>query len=260
MSVTRRILCLPGYLQNGKVFAEKSSGIRKLLTKKLGFELDYVDPPIKINTKEELPFKLGETEEEQASKWDAIVEQDLNRCWWVHKDPGTYEGFDEALNYVIEQIKTKGPYDGIIGFSQGAAMAAIVTNKVKELVPNHEHFKIGVFFSGFVFTEPVNSEDIMVNLNHSIENVKEYQEKVKVVPEFVDRFTLPKCETRILNIYGSSDNTVPGIRSEYLSTFYPQEQLQEFKHEGGHFLPNKKNFLNPIIEVFKEVFDIKSNL
>lgn len=261
MSAVRgKILCLPGYLQNGKVFAEKSSGIRKLLTKKLNLQLDYIDPPNIIETKEQLPFTLGENEEESTAKWNAIVEQDLNRCWWVHKDPGTYEGFSFALQYIADYIKKNGPYDGILGFSQGGAMAAIVTNTVHELVPTHPHFKVAVFFSGFVFTQPVNKDEHSLNINHQTETVDEYKTKVKVVDDFTEKFTYPTgsdVNTKVINIYGSSDNTVPGVRSAYLSTFYPSEALTEFNHEGGHFIPNKKPFLNPIVEIIKDVFEDK---
>ncbi|KAF8002905.1 hypothetical protein HF325_002150 [Metschnikowia pulcherrima] len=73
-----KLLCLPGFLQSGTVFAEKSSGIRKLLTKKLGYELDYIDPPVVISSKEQLPFKLSADPQEEAERWDDVVAKNLN--------------------------------------------------------------------------------------------------------------------------------------------------------------------------------------
>ena len=261
MTVTKKILCLPGYLQSGKVFAEKSSGLRKLLTKKLNLQLDYVNPPFVIKNKEDLPFILAEEVEDADQKWKSIIDQNCNRCWWQHQDPNVYEGFDESLKFLVEYIKTNGPYDGIIGFSQGAAMSAIVTNVISELLPNHKSFQIAVFFSGFAFTEPVDpSKDNKLNLNYHIDDINEYKTKVKIINSYERYYNDMHSNTKILNIYGSKDMTVPGIRSQYLSTTFKNENLTEYIHEGGHFIPNKKQFLSPIIEDFREIFDIRSNL
>lgn len=257
MSVSGKILCLPGYLQSGRIFAEKSSGLRKLLTKKLNLQLDYIDPPIVIDKKEDLPFSLGESEDEAEAKWASIVDQNLNRCWWQHRSPGNYEGFPSAFQYVVDYVKQNGPYDGIIGFSQGAAMAAMALN---ELIKT-ENIKIAVFFSGFVFTQAVNPEDDMANLNYQHEQIAEYATKVVLNPEYAAYFSVPNpLHCKVVNIYGSADMVVPAIRSKYLSTLYPESSLTQFEHDGGHFIPNKKPFLNPIVDIFKDVLEEKSNL
>lgn len=261
MTVTKRLLCLPGYLQSGKVFAEKSSGLRKLLTKKLNVQLDYISPPILINDKNDLPFTLAENEEEANQKWSYIQGQDCNRCWWQHHDPNIYEGFDDSLKFLVEYIKENGPYDGIIGFSQGAAMAAIVTNVIHKLLPMQQDFQIAVLFSGFAFTKPVDPErDNKLNLHYQITDINEYKSKVELIDGYKTYYNGKDSSTQILNIHGSSDMTVPSIRSQYLSTLFNDKYVREFVHEGGHFIPNKKQFLSPIIDIFKEVFEIKSNL
>lgn len=253
-----KFLCLPGYLQTGKVFAEKSSGIRKLLTKKLNYELDYIDPPIKVE-KEQLPFQLAATEEEVNEKWSGIVDQDLNRCWW-HAHNNNYEGFDESLNYVINHIKEHGPYDGIIGFSQGAAMSAIVTNSVAKLVPSNGPFKVSVLFSSFAFVLPKAPEDADANLGYNDESLDVYTSKVKLNEKYADYFTTPEnFDTTVLSVYGSEDGVVPPVRVQYLNKLFG-DNLKEFKHEGGHFLPNKKPFLNPMVDTIKDAFEAKPSL
>lgn len=255
-----KFLCLPGYLQSSKVFAEKSSGLRKILTKKLNYELDYIDPPIIIKTKEELPFSLGSGEEAD-EKWNLIVDQNLNRCWWEHTEEGGYGGFNEAVEYVTEHIKQNGPYDGIIGFSQGAAMSAIIANTINTLAPAHGHFKVGVLFSSFVFTSPVNAEDVMLALNTEITDLKEYTSKVKIADGFETQFTQPEnSPTTIISIFGSEDGVVPPVRTEYLNLFFAEGTLKTFTHDGGHYLPNKKQFLNPIVESIKSACEAKASL
>lgn len=61
----------------------------------------------------------------------------LVRGWWFSEDepndafsslkPSTLaKGFDESLSVIKETYTKDGPFDGILGFSQGAAMAAMV--------------------------------------------------------------------------------------------------------------------------------------
>lgn len=257
-AVPRKILCLPGYLQSGKIFAEKSSGLRKPLTKKLNLDLDYISPPVVLNDKSELPFSLG-TDEEADAKWKSIVELECNRCWWKHTEPFGYEGFDESLKYLVNYIKENGPYQGILGFSQGAAMAAALNNVIEDVLPGHPSFELAIFISGFVFTTPVNENDDKYDL-FEIQDVDVYRQKVKVVEGFEKYFDASKAAGHIVNIYGTGDATVPSVRSRHLSTIYDSNRLSVLEHDGGHYVPSKKHFVNPIIEIIKDVLDTKSNL
>lgn len=245
---------MPGFMQSGKVFAEKSSGIRKILTKKQNLQLDYLDPPTIIPKKEDLPFSLG-NEEEAEEKWKSVVDRNMNRCWWIARGPGDYEGFPTAFQYVLDYVKENGPYDGIIGFSQGAAMASIVLNELLKT----QDMKIALFISGFVFTQPINLEVEMSDLDHLIKDITDYTTKVEIKPAFQRYFTVPDpLSCKVISVYGSEDVAVPAIRSKYLLTLYPS--LTEFEHDGGHLVPNKKQFLSPIVEIFRETFEEKSNL
>lgn len=260
--MSRKFVCLPGYLQSGKVFAEKSSGIRKILTKKYNCQLDYIDPPILIPNKEELPFTLSEDENEANTKFSGLVDLNVNRCWWSHKStPCRYEHFDEALSYVVDYIKENGPYDGIIGFSQGAAMAAIVANNINKLLPSHENFKVAVIISGFAFVEPKNPEDDREKLNTEITDVLTYTENVNLVPGYEKYFQAPTdFDTSIILIYGSNDFAVPNVRSRHLESLYAPAVLNTFVHDGGHLVPNKKQFLNPVVEQIESSLESKPNL
>ena len=68
---------MPGYLQNGSTFAAKSSGIRKILTKKLDCQLDYVDPYHSIESWREFSFPIAANEEESDKTWASIVEKGI---------------------------------------------------------------------------------------------------------------------------------------------------------------------------------------
>lgn len=59
------------------MFAEKLSGFRKTLSKKYGYELEYLDAPILIEKKEDLPFLLGTDEKEANEKFEYLKKKAL---------------------------------------------------------------------------------------------------------------------------------------------------------------------------------------
>lgn len=56
-------------------------------------------------------------------------------AWWFNKDDGTFKGtnkcgpaigFEKSLKQVEEVWNTQGPFQGILGFSQGACFAGLL--------------------------------------------------------------------------------------------------------------------------------------
>ncbi|CCE63313.1 hypothetical protein TPHA_0E02210 [Tetrapisispora phaffii CBS 4417] len=227
-----KLLFLHGFLQNGKVFSEKSSGIRKLL-KKANVQCDYIDAPV-ILDKKDLPFEMDD------EKWQATLDAEVNKAWFYHSSISKELDLSESIKFVSNYIKENGPYDGIVGFSQGAALSTILTNKITELVPNHPNFKVSLIISGYSFTEPD----------------PENEGQLRITEKFQESFT-PNTDsnTKLLFIYGESDQAVPSIRSKYLHDLYksklPTEKhdlLKSFPHPGGHMVPNKKDIIRPLVE------------
>ncbi|KAH3673100.1 hypothetical protein WICMUC_003933 [Wickerhamomyces mucosus] len=220
-----KVLCLHGFLQNGKIFSEKSSGLRKLL-KKSNIQLDYIDGPIEL-TRNDLPFIIDDD-----SKWNEIVQSNINKAWFYHSDNSNELNIDLALETVFNYISLNGPYDGIIGFSQGAAISCIIANTINSKLSKHGNFKFALHVSGYSFTDK-DSQNLEININEN----------------FKDLFQIDKdYQTKTLFIYGENDNSVPMNRSKYLANLYPNSIKLEYKHDGGHFIPNKKEFLRPIVE------------
>lgn len=232
--MSSKILCLHGFLQNAKVFSEKSSGIRKLL-KKNNIQTEYLDGPT-VLSKQDLPFTIDD------DKWEAIEKDQLNKSWFYHTDISSELNIETAINTVSEYIKEHGPFDGILGFSQGAALAAIVTNQIKTLVPDHPYFKVSILFSAYSFTEKdPNSADANA---------------LRITPKYQDSFQPPKdLSTKVIFIYGLNDNAVPGERSKFLYNIYNTTEgvdVKFFEHDGGHLVVNKKDFLRPVVEEITE--------
>ena len=54
-------------------------------------------------------------------------------------------GFDQSLQHVLKAIEEQGPFDGLMGFSQGAALASLLCLMQKE-----PQFKFAMFFAPFM--------------------------------------------------------------------------------------------------------------
>lgn len=52
--------------------------------------------------------------------------------WWIKKDDAPCEGLVSALDFVKDLIASeKGGFHGILGFSQGASVAAILAQQLQ---------------------------------------------------------------------------------------------------------------------------------
>lgn len=160
-------------------------------------------------------------------------------AWFYHSEISHELDLSESIKYVSSYIKENGPYDGIVGFSQGAALSTIITNKITELVPGHPEFKVSVIISGYSFTEPD----------------PEHKGELRITEKYKDAFTPMKdSKTKIIFIYGTSDQAVPAKRSQYLYNIFNKAQgegsdrVKFFEHPGGHMVPNKKDIIRPVVE------------
>lgn len=191
-------------------------------------QCDYIDGPVELE-KKDLPFEMDD------EKWQATVAAQVNRAWFFHSEISKELDLTDALKTVSDYIKENGPYDGIVGFSQGAAVSAIVTNRITELVPGHPQFKVSLVFSGYSFTEPD----------------PDHAGQLRITEKFQRDFTpMSDRTTKMLFVYGAADAAVPAERSKYLLSLYGGEgaDVHAYEHPGGHMVPNKKDILRPIVE------------
>lgn len=106
-----RLLMLHGYRQNETAFRERSGGLRKAL-KNYVSEFVFCEAPHLIpnnNTKEE------EKKESNERGWWFSSDAAYNALELTEND----KGLNESLEYINQIFETKGPFDGILGFSQG---------------------------------------------------------------------------------------------------------------------------------------------
>ncbi|BGP12781.1 hypothetical protein JCM10213_007295 [Rhodosporidiobolus nylandii] len=235
-----RILCLPGYTQNATIFSGRIGALRRAL--KDTAELVFVDPPHVVD----LPTDAGVDNNKFDSDASAAPtsEADTPRAWWFGKPAAdgqyrTFSKYEETLQYLRDILEKQGPFDGVFGFSQGAACAAILTALCENpsldpvfaaAAPEGSSnwppkpFKFAILSAGFFPLDPRTSA---------------YFE------------TKPKTPT--LHVLGRGDTIVGEERSVPLTKAFENARVEW--HDGGHHTPSKaswRNFLKLYIQAFSE--------
>ncbi|XP_068238056.1 esterase OVCA2 [Palaemon carinicauda] len=213
---TLRVLCLHGYRQTGDSFREKTGAFRKLLKKSVEFV--FMTSPLVVP-----PFEENEKEDGGSGWWfsqpnDYFRAQDESDC---------IKGFEESLAAVDKQFQENGPFDGILGFSQGAAMLGLICGLQQQGKLSYS-FKFAIFISAFK--------------SRSVPHQYLYGEKI----------TIPT-----LHVFGETDQVIQKPMSEeFLECFHDPQVLM---HPGGHFIPTTAaqkaaylKFVENMCEICKE--------
>jgi predicted esterase len=198
-----RILCLHGYRQDSTAMRLKMGGFRKAFKKS---EFVYVDAP-NIVPGEDLSNG-------KALSWfnncsDGSFKYDAN---------GRPEGFDNSCKILDECLTKNGRFDIILGFSQGASMAALYI--AKRSLEGRIPFKAAILVSGFI---------------SNVEALQYLSQQDISIPSF--------------HVYSKNDNIIPPSASEeFMERFCKSRVLI---HEGGHGFPSG-SILKPAIGEFFE--------
>lgn len=216
-----RVLCLHGFGQSGEFFRTKMKRITQYLERNLdsdlqadysdGMEWMFPDAPIELTT--------------DAPQSD-ILEM---RAWWTRLEfTIRLDQLYSSLDYLTKYIREHGPFDGIVGFSQGASIAMMLASlcegsvrpeRVKALAnqglpllipPPQSPFKFAIACSGFVNA-----------------------------PQFYDGFFTPQVQTPTMHLIAEWDHMV----SEQMSSEMIKrcENPVVVKHAGTHAVPTDRN-------------------
>ncbi|KAI0262227.1 serine hydrolase FSH [Gloeopeniophorella convolvens] len=215
-----KVLMLHGYSQNASIFSKRVAALRKSFGKDL--ELVFVDAPLVLH-----PVDLtghgasadafGAAEASTASDDPALTP----RGWWKTDLTRTRtDGLEESIAQLRDILRGQR-FEGVFGFSQGAALAALLAGLLERphlhppfLVDGeapHPPFKFCVAVSGFKIAGPLSAS------------------------VFADGYATPT-----LHVLGKNDILVVEERSRKLISVSAGKRVEE--HEGGHFVPSKASW------------------
>ncbi|RDX75292.1 Rhodanese-like domain-containing protein 6, partial [Mucuna pruriens] len=234
-----RILCLHGFRQNASSFKGRTASLAKKLKKMT--EFIFIDAP------HELPFIYQTPMSElnvncASSSSPPSPPPPLENCkkkfaWFVAPnfdgssgvdwkvangpfDPLQYQqqtdGYDISLSHLKHMFSQEGPFDGILGFSQGAAMTALISAQQEKLKAEMD-FKFVVLCSGFALR----------------------MKEMECGPI--------KCPS--LHIFGNEhgkDRQIANQTSKELASLYDSDCSVIVEHDCGHIIPTRSPYIDEI--------------
>ncbi|XP_043439390.1 esterase OVCA2 [Prionailurus bengalensis] len=208
-----RVLGLAGFRQSERAFREKTGALRKALRGRA--ELVCLSGPHLVANAAG-PESVGPASGETALPEPCLPEEQP-RGWWFSEPeadvfnalshPTVCRGLEEALGTVAQALKKLGPFDGLLGFSQGAALAALVCALGQAGDPRFPLPRFIILVSGFCprglgLKEPILQGPLL----------------------------LPS-----LHVFGDTDCVIPPQESMQLASRFTG--AINLTHSGGHFIP-----------------------
>lgn len=191
-----RLLVLHSFRQSGARLRSRMKRVERALSSIADFV--YADAPHAYAPTDSVRTELAEDFGPDLSDLGDLEHQ---RCWWNSgADHSHYVGWDASLSYLRELIAERGPFDGVVGFSQGAAVTGL-------LMASEPSLRFAVCISGFA------------------SRAVEHAELVRTAG--IDRPSL--------HVWGEQDVLVTNDRSEALSRCFVDPEV--VTHAAGHFVP-----------------------
>ena len=231
-----RVLALHGYLQTGSVLSSRMGHLRKSTPFKQSCEFFFVDAPY-------LVVREGdETGDERHGHvlaggdngdGDGAVDDSAGRSWWQFRggpsstsattrpsQSSEYDGIEISVR-LIEQAVIEHRIDTILGFSQGAAMAAYfcATQDVGRL-----GVKRMLSYAGFLPND------------------------ARLARQMLERAPISSDSVRTVWVSGSGDEIITVERSKAAAEVF--EAAAFYEHPGGHMVPTTRGELKTLLADF----------
>jgi predicted esterase len=208
-----RILCLHGYHGSAEVLRQQLAPLAEGLGALAEFV--YVDAPT---------IARGDF-----GWWHAVVAGHPARRGDPGVPPGArrYQGWSGTRAFIVSLFEKEGPFDGVLGFSQGSALTGLLVGlRALDGKPTAERplaFDFAMLVSGFVSADPD-----LANLYAAAES-----------------YALPS-----VHIIGRSDFVVPSEDSRELAAKFEDPLILE--HAGGHVIAATPDVRKRVAEFLTE--------
>lgn len=143
--------------------------------------------------------------------------------WWLDFD-GSGVDLRESLTALCTVVDSSGPFDAVVGFSQGAALAAIFTS----LCEQHS-------FSGRQTALEKQGRPISCDLGQGHLKFAIYVSGYCISKSLYGGFYHPRIQTPVLLIAGALDPVIPLDRTREMLEMCDNAALIE--HHGTHYVP-----------------------
>lgn len=254
-------LFLQGYTQSGALFRAKTRALEKLLAKslaplKLRPTLLYPTAPNRLSARDIPGYEPVSSTHDGAAR----EEPEMDAWAWFRKDErsGAYRLLPQGMQAIATCIRDEagGHVDGVVGFSQGGAMAAMVASAL-EYVDNGSKWREipppPPPSAAAATTTTTTTEDYSWDWVSSLRKANGGKPlKFSVIysgfyapPAELGWLYEPKIKTPTLHFIGSLDTVVEESRSQGLVD--RSEDPVVVVHPGGHYVPVNREWVMPLV-------------
>ncbi|KAF1335678.1 Serine hydrolase, partial [Globisporangium splendens] len=224
-----RVLCLHGYGQDGETLRGRIAAFRRAF--KSSAEFVCIDGPLLSEPRDK--DDSASTEQEDAPA------QSQGHSWFQFQRNEDGEGYtlshvDETIAYIGAVCREQGPFDGILGFSQGGTTASLVLQNQRALPlllyekPEDSPFvfKFGIFISAPQPGDPCVGNPAL------------------------------KLAMPTLHVIGETDTVIEPARSRKVAEGFVDPHI--FMHPGGHYIPTNKEPKDAFRDFFKQLKELQA--
>ncbi|KAF1350672.1 serine hydrolase FSH [Delphinella strobiligena] len=227
-----KFLMLHGFTQSGSLFHSKTRSLEKSLHAAFsdlesashginGVNLVYPTGPISVSAAD-IPNH-------------EVVDMNSNFvtgeafAWWRMREVGCeYWGLETGLEALAEVLREEGPFDGVLGFSQGAGAAAMVASLLEG--GREEAFVVAERKGGIAF--PAAFRNLQPPLRFAV-----CCSGIAPTSALYRGFLEPRIGTPSLHFIGRVDSVTEERACRRLAGFCRGGEGNVVLHPGGHFVP-----------------------
>ncbi|KAI1140906.1 serine hydrolase FSH [Hypoxylon sp. FL0543] len=257
-----KILMLHGYTQSGPLFSSKTKALSKLLAKALSpppFNLHptlvYPTAPHRLRPSDIPGYVPAETSNDQDE------DEDEGDSWaWFRKDEatGSYRGLEAGMRAIARAIADAGGVDGVCGFSQGGATAALVASALERpyrtppppssAVASPSPSDADAKEADWSWVDALRAANDHQPLKYCVVYSGFY-----APPEALRWLYEPKIATPTLHFLGSLDTVVEESRSRGLVDRCQDPTV--VVHPGGHYVPVAKDWVMVLVGWLRQRYE-----
>jgi predicted esterase len=241
---------LHGFTQSGRQFQAKTQALREEFHRSIpssstiyrGVEFVFPTAPFALSRDALPPFSM-----DGATKQDKHIDA---YTWWHiagQKPDLHYDGLDTAMSHIADTIVKHGPFDGAIGFSQGAAATAMLASllqKGRKDAFNSAQVKSGIAYpSTFIRGHAAIQAPLKFAVAFSGFGGTQ-------LPQY-RAFYQPKITTPMLHVLGKADDFIKGPMTQELIDSCADSQV--CYHGGGHAVPQEPQCIEQVVDFVRTI-------
>ncbi|KAF9872900.1 hypothetical protein CkaCkLH20_09763 [Colletotrichum karsti] len=179
----------------------------------------------------DIPIRMGDDETTAGEN----IDDDQDRYGYLG-EPSDVRQYQELLDGLIDVVQSQGPFDGIMGFSEGGIIAA--TLLVEDSRRPFANFKCGIFFSA---APPLDPDDLAAGIVRSLDPAKD------AVSIFIptahvyshESTTRTDVQSPLQKVWAEIGWSTPEQVHSSLARLCDNRQV--FVHDQGHQVPGQRD-------------------